>query len=61
MGISRADLRMHGGRRGRRRRAAEGSGGLEERCRVEEGLVGTLLATAFKGVSYLSQSKSRCD
>lgn len=56
MGISRADLRMHGGRRGQRRRAALKSGGLEERYCIKEGLAGTLLTTALKGVFYLLQS-----
>lgn len=60
MGISRADLRMHRGRSGQRMRAALESGGLEERCCVKEGLAGTLLTTAFKGVCYVLQSKSRC-
>lgn len=59
MGISRADLRMHIGRRGRRMRAALKSGGLEERYCIKEGLAGTLLTTAFKGVFYLLQRKSR--
>lgn len=41
-------------------RAAAESGSLEEPCSIKEDLAGTLLTTAFKGVSYLSQSKSRC-
>lgn len=41
-------------------RAAFESRGLEERYCIKEGLAGTVLATAFKGVSHLLQSKSRC-
>lgn len=40
-------------------RAALKSGGLEERYCIKEGLAGTLLTTAFKGVFNLLQRKSR--
>lgn len=47
-------------RRGRRMRTALKSSGLDKRYCIKDALAGTLLTSAFKGVFYLLQSKSRC-
>ena len=57
MGISRADLRMHRGRSGRRMRAALEGGGLQKRFSVKDGLASTLLRTSFKALLPIAEQK----